>query len=137
MKIPIEDLIDVILAIGDTYRDDVRSVQKVGRHVEQIQVMPPVSQIFYSYKWRHLVAKFATNTSGATWSSNFQLMQSGATWSSNFQLMQGGATWWTNFQLIQVAPPSGQIYNLYVRCHLVANLSTNATGATCWPDFQL
>ena len=26
MKIPIEDLTDVILAIGDTYRDDVRSV---------------------------------------------------------------------------------------------------------------
>ena len=47
MKIPIEDLTDVILAIGDTYRDDVRSVQKVGRHVELIQVMPPVSQIFY------------------------------------------------------------------------------------------
>ena len=47
MKIPIEDLTDVILAIGDTYRDDVRSVRKVGRHVELIQVMPPVSQIFY------------------------------------------------------------------------------------------
>ena len=47
MKIPIEDLTDVILAIGDTYRDDARSVQKVGRHVELIQVMPPVSQIFY------------------------------------------------------------------------------------------
>ena len=46
-KIPIEDLTDVTLAIGDTYRDDVRSVQKVGRHVELIQVMPPVSQIFY------------------------------------------------------------------------------------------
>ena len=43
MKIPIEDLTDVILAISDTYRDDVRS----GRHVELIQVMPPVSQIFY------------------------------------------------------------------------------------------
>ena len=26
MKIPIEDLTDVILAIGDTYRDDIRSV---------------------------------------------------------------------------------------------------------------
>jgi hypothetical protein len=25
MKIPFEDLTDVILAIGDTYRDDVRS----------------------------------------------------------------------------------------------------------------
>ena len=47
MKIPIEDLTDVILAIGDTYRDDVRSVWKVGRDVELIHVMPPVSQIFY------------------------------------------------------------------------------------------
>ena len=26
MKIPIEDLTGVILAIGDTYRDDIRSV---------------------------------------------------------------------------------------------------------------
>ena len=42
MKIPIEDLTDVILAIGDTYRDDVRSVQKVGRHVELIQLAPLV-----------------------------------------------------------------------------------------------
>ena len=47
IKIPIEDLTGVILAIGDTYRDDVRSVRKVGRHVELIHVMPPVSQIFY------------------------------------------------------------------------------------------
>ena len=39
MKIPIEDLTDVTLAIGDTYRDDVR----------------------------HLVANFSTNASGATW----------------------------------------------------------------------
>ena len=36
MKIPIEDLIDVILAIGDTYRDDVRSGRQVGRHLELI-----------------------------------------------------------------------------------------------------
>ena len=43
MKIPI----DVTLAIGDTYRDDVRSGRQVGRHLELIQVMPPVSQIFY------------------------------------------------------------------------------------------
>ena len=47
MKISIEDLTDVILAIGDTYRDGVRSGQQVGRHVELIHVMPPVSQIFY------------------------------------------------------------------------------------------
>ena len=47
MKIPIEDLTDVTLALGDTYRDDVRSGRQVGRHLELIQVMPPVSQIFY------------------------------------------------------------------------------------------
>ena len=47
LKIPIEDLTNVTLAIGDTYRDDVRSGRQVGRHVELIQVMPPVSQIFY------------------------------------------------------------------------------------------
>ena len=47
MKIPIEDLTDVTLAIGDTYRDDVR----------------------------HLVANFSTNASGATLWPNFQLMQ--------------------------------------------------------------
>ena len=47
MKIPTEDMTDVTLAIGDTYRDDARSGQQVGRHVELIQVMPPVSQIFY------------------------------------------------------------------------------------------
>ena len=40
-------LIDVTLAIGDSYRDDVRSGRQVGRHLELIQVMPPVSQIFY------------------------------------------------------------------------------------------
>ena len=34
MKIPIEDLTDVILAIGDTYRDAVRSGRQVGRHIE-------------------------------------------------------------------------------------------------------
>ena len=47
MKIPIEDLSGVTLAIGDTYRDDVRSGRQVCRHLELIQVMPPVSQIFY------------------------------------------------------------------------------------------
>ena len=47
MKIPIEDLTDVTLAIGDACRDDARSGRQVGRHVELPQVMPPVSQIFY------------------------------------------------------------------------------------------
>ena len=41
IKIPIEDLTGVILAISDTYTDYVRS----GRHVELMQVAPPVGQI--------------------------------------------------------------------------------------------
>ena len=53
MKLPIEDLTDVILAIGDTYRDYVRS----GRQVELILVAPPGGQISNQYKKRHLVAK--------------------------------------------------------------------------------
>ena len=40
-----EYFIDVTLVIGDTYGDDVRG----------------------NKKWRHLVAKSTTNTSGATW----------------------------------------------------------------------
>ena len=87
MKIPIEDLTDMILAIGDTYRDDFRSVRKVGRHVDAcsdatcqpnlllMQVAPPVDQICNQYKWRHLVAKFSTNGFGTTWWPNLQLMQ--------------------------------------------------------------
>ena len=55
--IPNGDLTDMILAIGDTYRDDFRSVRKVGRHVDAcsdatcqpnlllMQVAPPVDQI--------------------------------------------------------------------------------------------
>ena len=50
MKIPIENLTDMILPIvylvSITYRDYVRSGQQVGRHVELIQVAPPVGQIF-------------------------------------------------------------------------------------------
>ena len=45
MKIPIEDLTDVILAIGDAYRDYVRSGRQVGRRVELILVAPPGGQI--------------------------------------------------------------------------------------------
>ena len=57
MKIPIEDLTDVILAIGDTYRDDVRSGDKLATcrtntsdatcqpSLFLMQVAPPVDQI--------------------------------------------------------------------------------------------
>ena len=45
IKIPIEDLTGVILAISDTYRDYIRSGWQVGRHIELLQVAPPVGQI--------------------------------------------------------------------------------------------
>ena len=51
MKIPIEDLTGVILAISDTYRDYVRSGWQVGRHVELIQVAPPVGRICNLYEY--------------------------------------------------------------------------------------
>ena len=39
-----------------------------------MQVAPPGDQIFHQCKWRHLMAKFLANTSGATWWLNFQQM---------------------------------------------------------------
>ena len=50
-----------------------------------MHVMLPGSQLWNQCKWRHLVAKFATNASGAMW--------------------------WPNLELIQVAPSGGQICN--------------------------
>ena len=34
-----------------------------------------------------------------------------------------------------MAPPGGQISYLSKWCHLVAKFLTNASGATCWPNF--
>ena len=49
---------DVTVSIGDTYGDDVKGNGVGGGH-----------------KWHHLVVKFRTDKSGATWSTNFQLME--------------------------------------------------------------
>ena len=68
MQIPIEYL---ILAICDTYRDYVRSGPQV--------------------------AKFSANTSGATWWTNFQLMELSPVVSTN----TSGATPWPNFKLLK------------------------------------
>ena len=40
-----------------------------------MHVAPPVGQISYLCKWRHLVAKFLSNANGATWCPNCFLMQ--------------------------------------------------------------
>ena len=34
-----------------------------------------IAQAIWQFKWRHLVAKFVTNASIATWWSNFELIQ--------------------------------------------------------------
>ena len=49
---------DVTVSIGDTYGDDVKGNGVGGGH-----------------KWHHLVVKFRTDKSGATWWTNFQLME--------------------------------------------------------------
>ena len=66
-----------------------------------MQVTQPGGQLCKQCKWCHLVAKFATNASGAIW--------------------------WSNLQLMQVAPFSGQIWNLCKWRHLVAKYATNAS----------
>merc|ERR1712218_565348 len=79
--------------------------------MQAMQVAPPGGQIIYLCKWRHLVAKFLSNASGATW--------------------------WPNYLLMQVAPPGDQIVYQYKWRHLVAKFLTNASGATWWPNFLL
>ena len=91
MKIPTGDFTDDTLAINDTYRDDVREivvlvmeVDKVADEVTDMEIDKTMvvnitneqfigvtlaigGQIYNQRKWRHLVVKFITNTSGATW----------------------------------------------------------------------
>ena len=76
-----------------------------------MQVVPSFGQICNKYKLRHLVAKFATNASGAIW--------------------------WPNLLLMQVAPSGGQICSQCKWRHLVAKFATNASGGIWWPKLQL
>ena len=75
-----------------------------------MQVVPSGGQICNQCKWRHLVAKFGTNASGAIWWPILQLMQvapSGGQFATN----ASGAIWWTILQLMQVTQPGGKICN--------------------------
>ena len=75
LMIPNEYFSGGTVAIGDTQWDDVRGNDEgIGGW-----------QISNLWKWRHLVLKFWFNASGATW--------------------------WSNFELMQVAPPGAQILN--------------------------
>ena len=51
---------------------------------------------------------------------------------AKFSTEESGATWWPSFQLKKVAPPGGQISNLYKSSRLVAIFSTIASGVTWW-----
>ena len=70
-----------------------------------MQVAPSLGQICNLWKWRHLVAIFATNASGAIW--------------------------WPNLQLMQVAPSGGQICSLCKWCHIVAKFNPGY-GVNFW-----
>ena len=70
----------------------------------------PGSQLWKQCKWRHLVAKYATNASGAIW--------------------------WPNCQLIQMASSGGQLYNFCKWRHLVAKFATSENEAIWWPNLK-
>ena len=72
---------------------------------------PSGDQIWNKCKWRNLVTKFWTYSSGAIW--------------------------WPNFELTQVAPSSDQIRNECQWRDLVTKFRTNSSGAIWWPNLQL
>ena len=70
-----EDIADVTLIDEDTKPILTDDANKEIPSNMTMHVAPPSGQISYLCKWRHLVDKFPTNASGATWWSNFLLMQ--------------------------------------------------------------
>ena len=79
---PFADLTDVTLADEDTNSILTDNANRAIQGNVAIQVTQSGGQ---SWKWSHLVVKFATDASDATW--------------------------WPNLQLVQVAPSCGQIWN--------------------------
>ena len=78
----LDDLADLTLIERPGLRPDVTLIDEDTKPI--LTLMPiKKSQAICLCMWRHLVAKFLTNASGATW--------------------------WPNFLLTQVAPPGGQI----------------------------
>ena len=69
-----------------------------------MQLSPSGGQIWNQCNWRHRVAKFVINASGAIW--------------------------WPNLELMQVVPSGDQIWNLCKWCHLVTKFATNSSSAT-------
>ena len=71
---PFEDIVDMTLIDEDTKPILTDDANKEIPSNMTMHVAPPSGQISYLCKWRHLVDKFPTNASGATWWSNFLLM---------------------------------------------------------------
>ena len=86
-----------------------------------MQVAPSGGQIWNYCKWRHVVAKFGTNSSGAIWWSNLELMLTRRHW------IYGDLFGFT----VQV------IWNYCNWRHLVAKFGTNASGAIWWSNLEL
>ena len=53
---------------------------------------------------------------------------------AKFGTNTSGAIWWPNLELIHVAPSGAQIWNLYKWRHLVPKNATNASGAMLLPN---
>ena len=93
------DLTDVTLADEETNSILSDNAKRAIQGNEAMQVMQTGDQC----KWRHLVAKFASNASGAIW--------------------------WSNLQMMQVVASGKQICNYCKWRYLVAKFATNASSA--------
>ena len=88
-----------------------------------MQVAPPGDQVCYQCKWRHLMAKFGTSASGATWWPSLKAVE----WRHLVVKLDTIASGATNGKLMHVMPPTDQIWNQYMW-----SLVVFASGDTWW-----
>ena len=96
-----------------------------------MQVTQPGGKICNLCKWCHLVAKFATNASGAIWWPNLELMQVAPSGGQFYKLYKKQEKWYGVASLTQVIDSipwvrcaSGNVYNGMATLCIVTN---------CWP----
>ena len=75
LSIPCANLTDVTLADEDTNSILTDNAKRAIQGNVAMHVTLPGGQLWNQCKWCHLVAKFATNASGAIWWPNLQPMQ--------------------------------------------------------------
>ena len=73
LSIPCANLTDVTLADEDTNSILTDNANRAIQGNVAMHVTLPGGQLWNQCKWCHLVAKFATNASGAIWWLNLQL----------------------------------------------------------------